>query len=394
MKKKILLGLVLVLCCLTGCGSNSGNSKNSNDNSPPEIKMSDIDWSVKKGIIQDERHIAFSYKNNTGYTIADMKIEFKRKDSVSDDKMLNLFKYYKDNKYMSESEIKKTGLISENHRFIKAGKKSNLTPVQTNDSTWDLQNMDQYEVMEPDKATITVIKNNKAYIFYYDFINKEMTMDDENSGKKIYNWSTSKMAKKLPKPSFESVIIGSDDSDYFTFDAFNVTWDQYEKYIEKVKKTFTKIETDEDNLFEASDTKGNSISLSYESFDKSLNCTVEGTDEETTESTTEATATTTVEKVTTTAKKKSTQTSGIRPRIKKAIDSYETVMNSYCKFMKKYNESSDTSSMMKDYADYMEKYSDAAEKFEKIKDDNLNDDELAYYTKVQVRVTKKLADVQ
>ena len=94
------------------------------------------------------------------------------------------------------------------------------------------------------------------------------------------------------------------------------------------------------------------------------------------------------------AKKKSTQTSGIRPRIKKAIDSYETVMDSYCKFMKKYNESSDTSSMMKDYADYMEKYSDAAEKFEKIKDDNLNDDELAYYTKVQVRVTKKLADVQ
>ena len=50
--------------------------------------------------------------------------------------------------------------------------------------------------------------------------------------------------------------------------------------------------------------------------------------------------------------------------------------------------------MMKDYSDYMEKYRDAAEKFEKIKDDNLNDDELTYYTKVQVRVTKKLADVQ
>lgn len=394
MKKKILLGLVLVLCCLTGCGSSSGSSKNSNDNSPPEIKISDIDWNVKKGIIQDERQIAFSYKNNTEYTIADMKIEFKRKDSVSDDKMLKLFKYYKDNDYMSESEIKKTGLISENHRFIKAGKKSNLTPVQTNDSTWDLQNMDQYEVMEPDKATITVIKNNKAYIFYYDFINKEMTMDDENSGKKIYNWSTSNMAKKLPKPSFESVIIGSDDSDYFTFDAFNVTWNQFEKYVEKVKKTFTKIETDEDDFFEASDTKGNSISLSYEPFDKSLSCTVEGADEETTESTTEATTTTTAEKVTTTAKKKTTQTSGIRPRIKKAIDSYEKVMDSYCKFMKKYNESSDTSSMMKDYADYMEKYSDAADKFEKIKDDNLNDDELAYYTKVQVRVTKKLADIQ
>ena len=41
-------------------------------------------------------------------------------------------------------------------------------------------------------------------------------------------------------------------------------------------------------------------------------------------------------------------------------------MDSYCEFMKKYNKSSDTSSMIKDYADYMEKYSDAVEKFQKI----------------------------
>lgn len=41
MKKKILLGLVLILCCFTGCSSNS--SKNRDDNNPPEIKMSDIE---------------------------------------------------------------------------------------------------------------------------------------------------------------------------------------------------------------------------------------------------------------------------------------------------------------------------------------------------------------
>lgn len=48
MKKKILLGLVIILCCFTGCSSNS--SKNRDDNNPPEIKMSDIDWSVTSGI--------------------------------------------------------------------------------------------------------------------------------------------------------------------------------------------------------------------------------------------------------------------------------------------------------------------------------------------------------
>ena len=53
MKKKILLGLVLILCCFTGCSSNGSSEKD--DNNPPEIKMSDIDWSVKRGIIDDER---------------------------------------------------------------------------------------------------------------------------------------------------------------------------------------------------------------------------------------------------------------------------------------------------------------------------------------------------
>ena len=63
MKKKILLGLVLILCCFTGC---SNGSSKKDDNNPPEIKMSDIDWSVKSGIIDDERKLTFSYKNNNG----------------------------------------------------------------------------------------------------------------------------------------------------------------------------------------------------------------------------------------------------------------------------------------------------------------------------------------
>lgn len=83
MKKKILLGLVLILCCFIGCSSNS--SKNRDDNNPPEIKMSDIDWSVKSGIIDDERKLTFSYKNNTDYTIAYIELTFTRKDMVLDD---------------------------------------------------------------------------------------------------------------------------------------------------------------------------------------------------------------------------------------------------------------------------------------------------------------------
>ena len=336
MKKKILLGLVLILCCFTGCSSNGSSEKD--DNNPPEIKMSDIDWSVKRGIIDDERKLAFSCKNNTDYTIMYIKLTFTRKDSVSDQEMLNGFKQYENDDY-SKNDIKKINIVTESYRFVKSGQKSNNISCGADDGLWTDVTQDQYNLMTLDNAIIKVIKNRKFYTFNYDFKNKDMVLDDSNSDINIYQWSSNDMAKKTAKPNFDCVVVNSDDNAYFSFNGYGSSRRQFEAYVEKATTTAAK-------------------------------------------------------KVTTTVKKKDTQTSGIRPRIKKAIDSYEKVMDSYCEFMKKYNKSSDTSSMIKDYADYMEKYSDAVEKFQKIKNDNLNSDELSYYTEIQVRVTKKLADIQ
>ena len=191
-------------------------------------------------------------------------------------------------------------------------------------------------------------------------------------------------------------MVNSDDNDYFSFNGYGVNRRQFETYVEKVKTKFSDIETDDSDIeyFEAKNNNGDEIELSYNASEQEVSCTISNDnvtsgDEDDTESTTEATTTTAVKKATTTTakkvttavKKKDTQTSGIRPRIKKAIDSYEKVMDDYSDYLTK-------------YADYMEKYSDAVEKFQKIKNDNLNSDELSYYTKVQVRVTKKLADIQ
>lgn len=242
-------------------------------------------------------------------------------------------------------------------------------------------------------------KNNTDYTIAYielTFTRKDMVLDDSNSDINIYQWSSNDMAKKTAKPNFDYVVVNSDDNVYFSFNGYGVSRRQFEAYVEKVKTKFSDIETDDSDIeyFEAKNNNGDEIELSYNASEQEVTCTISNDnvmsgDEDDTESTTEATTTTTAKKVTTTVKKKDTQTSGIRPRIKKAIDSYEKVMYSYCEFMKKYNKSSDTSSMIKDYADYMEKYSDAVEKFQKIKNDNLNSDELSYYTEIQVRVTKK-----
>ena len=178
MKKKILLGLVLILCCFTGCSSKGSSEKD--DNNPPEIKMSDIDWSVKRGIIDDERKLAFSCKNNTDYTIMYIKLTFTRKDSVSDQEMLNGFKQYENDDY-SKNDIKKINIVTESYRFVKSGQKSNNISCGADDGLWTDVTQDQYTLMTPDNAIIKVIKNRKFYMFNYDFKNKDMVLDDSNS---------------------------------------------------------------------------------------------------------------------------------------------------------------------------------------------------------------------
>ena len=52
----------------------------------------------------------------------------------------------------------------------------------------------------------------------------------------------------------------------------------------------------------------------------------------------------------------SNSSDGISPEFKEAMDSYESFMNDYVDFMKKYKENADPIAMMEDYNAYMQKY--------------------------------------
>lgn len=85
---------------------------------------------------------------------------------------------------------------------------------------------------------------------------------------------------------------------------------------------------------------------------------------------------------------------GLRSEFKKAMDSYETFMNGYCDFMKKYAESDGTDiGLLADYTEYMSKYADAVEDFEAWDSEEMNTAETAYYLDVQTRINKRLLEV-
>ena len=87
------------------------------------------------------------------------------------------------------------------------------------------------------------------------------------------------------------------------------------------------------------------------------------------------------------------ESSGIRKEFKDAMDSYEEFMDEYVIFMEKYKANPSDMSLLMDYASYVSKYSDMVDKFDKWEDEDLNNEELAYYLEVSSRVTSKLLKV-
>ena len=80
----------------------------------------------------------------------------------------------------------------------------------------------------------------------------------------------------------------------------------------------------------------------------------------------------------------------IRPEVKEAIDAYETFVDEYCEFMKKYSESDGTDlSILTDYFTFVSKLENYSDKMDAMEDD-LTDAEYWYYIEVLNRCNEKM----
>lgn len=89
----------------------------------------------------------------------------------------------------------------------------------------------------------------------------------------------------------------------------------------------------------------------------------------------------------------SSNSSGMRPEFKEAMDSYEAFYDEYCAFMKKYNANPSDMSLLAEYGDMMSELAEMNEKFKEWEGNDLNTEELKYYVEVNNRVTQKLLAV-
>lgn len=90
-------------------------------------------------------------------------------------------------------------------------------------------------------------------------------------------------------------------------------------------------------------------------------------------------------------KNNESSSSGVGNDVKEFVDCYEDFMNAYCDFMETYD-SSDVSALT-EYTKLLGEYAEWTQKAEDFDDDDLNNDELAYWMDAQNRINKRLLEV-
>ena len=88
------------------------------------------------------------------------------------------------------------------------------------------------------------------------------------------------------------------------------------------------------------------------------------------------------------------ESADIRPEFKQAMDEYENFYDEYIEFMKKYSESTNPTAMMSDYLSMLSNLSQMQKSFDEWGESDLSDDEILYYTEVNLRIVEKLTEIQ
>lgn len=205
-------------------------------------------------------------------------------------------------------------------------------------------------------------------------------------------WPTSNIAKLLPKPDSNYGKISWQAEYGFVIYVGNTTKEEYINYVSEVESIgFTSNYSKGDNYYNAKNSEGYSVSLRYEGFNtmfvridepKEEAGTSSGNNNSNNGNSGNNNGSSSGELV-----------NGMRPEFKEAMDSYEAFFNEYCEFMKRYNSSTNPTSMLNDYMSFLNRYTEAMSKLDEISNGEMNNAELLYYTQTVARINQKLLEL-
>lgn len=262
---------------------------------------------------------------------------------------------------------------------------------------------------EEDSSSYTAF-NEEGYCLRLDqmFSNMDIHLDAPET-LESFEWPSNGLALLLPQPASAVGRTVQDDSTEFEIKVGETTKDAYKTYVKACEEAgFTADHSKTDTEFSANNADGYRVTVSYLGF-QIMQIRIEAPEvpelSEATEAENSADGSQANVPADTaenepvlpdTAPETDTSDSanenGLRPDFKAAMDSYEAFMGEYCDFMAAYSENPSDLTLIGKYATYLEKYTKLTEDFDKWNSEDMNAAELAYYTEVQARVSKKLLE--
>lgn len=247
----------------------SKTDSESSDNAA--IHIEEIDWNIAEGILDGERMVSFNYTNNSKYTILEIEMQFKQKDGITAEQ-LAVFDNIKKECELTDDEVAEISITACNKKCADPGETVSASPCYIEDTYSYVENITQYEIMEPDIMTIYYIGNDgKGYTMYYDFKSHNYS-ESSLGGKNIQEWSDSELSKLLPKPVAPEIKTDIDDEKLFMFTVHGITIDEYEAYIEEVTANgFNDVMIKDKRSYYSSNAEGVSVSVYYDVVDEEMN---------------------------------------------------------------------------------------------------------------------------
>lgn len=285
MKKLISVCLAaFVVVALASCGG-SGSSGGTNE-VKSKVDIEDIAWNVDTSIVDGERVVSFEYTNNSKYTITGLKMSFVEKSDATEEQLNAAYEDMAKTLDVSEetkTEIQERGIemSTESERIVKAGETTKNIELNYYEGYYDVENIDHYNLVEPDIATYSYIDENKIYTVNYDFKADKYTVEQDI--KTAVYWPSSEIAKLIPQPEAEVIENELDNGETsFFVEVRGVDKAALDEYVAQCKeKGFTVNATSYDGDYTAKNAEGYNLIIMYyeDDFTMDINLTAPASEE-------------------------------------------------------------------------------------------------------------------
>lgn len=283
MKKKIKIFTILAVIlsmgvCFAGCGSSETSNTPGSSAVKKKINMKDISWNVDEGIVDGDRYVLLNYTNNTQYTITNFALTFKEKTDITEEEKVNFYSDIQQDfevnaEEMEELKSQPISMHTKTDRVVNPNESvSNINCYYYNSCVY-LKDMNHFNLVKPDIATIKYIDEGKIFTVYYDYSSKKYSAEAETEI--AYQWSQTDLGSKIPKPDVKVVEGGRDDELIFMFDAYGLTLEQFNAYVEECKELgYTIDPRSSEGFYSADNTEGYNVYLYYKEKEYSMSGTI------------------------------------------------------------------------------------------------------------------------